>query len=212
MFNLLVVFAEIGNLKFNNLNLVYDIEATSLITEIGPFTVEPKIPRAKTYKIKDKFYGKVYPEMIELSIKDYESQMIILDSLIQPTVSTYSKKVQKITGIKPEMLKDKPTIDKIRAVLEKKMKNFKNCLMMAHNGNRFDNHLMLYEHLIDPTKISFLDTLSIIPIHLQDNKKLSNKSLEHIYFKLFKEKYPAHRAMSDVNALIRIMQKLKIKF
>ena len=84
--------------------------------------------------------------------------------------------------------------------------------MMAHNGNRFDNGIILYDKLVDPQKISFLDTLSIIPIHLPNNMKLKSKSLGEIYFKLFNKKFDAHRAMNDVDALIEIMRYLKIDF
>ena len=92
------------------------------------------------------------------------------------------------------------------------MKNFKNCKLMAHNGTRFDNRIMLHEKLIDSQKISFLDTLSIIPIHMPINIKLTKKKLGAIYKQLFGEKFNAHRAMSDVNALIKIMKYLNIQF
>ncbi len=41
-------------------------------------------------------------------------------------------------------------------------------------------------------------------------KKLKSKSLGGIYQSLFDESFKAHRAMDDVNALIRIMLNLNI--
>lgn len=92
------------------------------------------------------------------------------------------------------------------------MKNFINCKMMSHNGKMFDDNIITYDNLIDSLKISFLDTLSIIPIHLPNNIKLESKSLGKIYIKLFNKTFKAHRAMADVDALIKIMRFLDVKF
>lgn len=211
MFNLLIVLAEAGNLRFNDMNLVYDLETTDKIKTFGPLQYKPIIPRSELYQKNGKFYGKIYPEITEIAIKDYETGMILIDTLVKPQRSA-SQLVQNITGITTNMLKNKPDINRIRSVLEQKMKNFVNCKMMAHNGGRFDDFIMLYEKLIDPNKISFLDTMSIIPIHLPPKVKLEKKNLGHIYFKLFGRKFKAHRAMADVNALIEIMKFLAINF
>ena len=137
--------------------------------------------------------------------------MVLLNTLIKPNQQIMPH-IQKITGISNSMLTNKPNINTIRLILEKKMKNFFNCKMMAHNGNRFDDCIMLYDKLVDTNKISFLDTLSIIPIHLPPNNKLTSKNLGNIYFALFGKNFPAHRAMNDVNALIKIMKYLKVFF
>jgi len=209
MFNLLIILADIGNLNFNNLNLVYDLESNGAIETIGPFDYKPIISRTQIYKVKNKFYGKKYPEIIEIAIKDYDTGMVLLNTLVKPK-NSIPPWIQKLTGIKPSMLIDKPSIESIKLVLDKKMKNFINCKMMAHNGNCFDNRLMLCDKLTDPLKISFLDTLSIIPIHMPH--KLESKSLGNIYKNLFKKSFDAHRAMADVDALIKIMRFLKIEF
>ena len=211
MFNLLISLANVGNLKFNNLNLVYDLETTDMLKFIGPYNYKPFIPRTIISQRNSKYYGKTYPEIIEISIKDYDTGMILLDTMVKP-IGSINSDVQELTGIKPLMVINKPNIDTIRLVLKKKMEDFSNCKMMAHNGNRFDNDIILYEKLIDPQKISFLDTLSIIPIHLPSNIKLESKSLGKIYFKLFGKNFNAHRAMSDVDALIEIMRYLNIEF
>lgn len=211
MFNILLIIAETGNLTFQNLNLVYDLETTDIIKVVGPFMRKPTISRCLFTNKNNKFYGQIFPEITEIAIKDYDTNMILLNTLVKPN-GGIPIEVQKITGITPTMLIDKRNIDTIRFILEKKMKNFVNCKMMSHNCNRFDGPIMLYEKLIDTKRISFLDTLSIIPIHLPSYIKLENKKLETIYFQLFGKKFSAHRAMADVNALIKIMKHLKIDF
>ncbi len=210
MFDLLIMLAEIGNLCFDKMNLVYDLEATNLITSKGPFNHRPTIPRGIVTKRGFKYYAEVYPEIIEISIKDYDTEMVLLNTLVKPNMSI-NKEVEKLTGITPAMLEKQPCINTIRNLLENKMKRFINCKMMAHNGTRFDNKIMLYDKLIGQ-QVSFLDTLSIIPIHLPVNMKLKKKNLGCIYHQLFGKTFNAHRAMADVNALIRIMKHLQVKF
>jgi len=215
MFNLLIMLADIGNLNFNNLNLVYDLEANASTKTIGPLTYKPinptNPPHSQVFKKDGKFFIKIHPEITEIAIKDYDTGMVLLDTLVK-TNNPIAMWVQKLTGIKPEMLIGKPKIDIVRLVLEKKMKNFTNCKMISHNGFKFDSNMILYDNLVNPTKVSFLDTLSIVPIHWPNNAKLESKSLKNIYFELFKKNFAAHRAMADVDALIKIMQHLKIEF
>ena len=212
MFNLLIILAEIGGLTFNDLNLVFDLETADAIATVGPFDRKPiNIPRSNIMKKGNKFIGKIYPEITEITIKDYDTGMTLIDTLVKPK-GPIKLVVQKLTGITPSMLIGKPDINKVRTILKHKMKNFSNCKMLAHNGTCFDNPIVLYDKLVDPQKVSFLDTLSIIPIHLPCGIKLDSKSLGNIYMKLFGTKFNAHRAASDVDALIKIMRFLKIEF
>ena len=214
MFDLLNMLADIGNLHFNDLNLVYDLETTNKILPISSeecLKEPPNIPRSKTYKKNDIYIGKIYPEITEITIKDYDTGMTILDTLVKP-YGDINPEAQKITGIKLEHLINKPTIDTIRKIMNTKMKNIEKCKMIAHGGCRFDNEIIQYDKLIDPNKILFLDSLSIIPIHLPASIDLVNKKLSNIYFQIFGKKFKAHRAKADVNALIKIMQYLKIQF
>lgn len=211
MFNILLIMAESGNLKFRNLNLVYDLETTGMIRNVGPYNSKPKIPRCSFNRKNNKYYGQILPEITEIAIRDYDTGMVLLNTLVKP----YGKiqlEAQKKTGITLAMLADKPRIETVRYILEKKMKNFVDCKMMSHNGTRFDRLIMVHEKLVDSNRVSFLDTLSIIPIHLPPYIKLENKKLKTIYHQLFGKDFVAHRAMADVNALIKIMRYLKIEF
>lgn len=211
MFNLLIILSNVGNLKFNCLNLVYDLEATNLIQVQGPFLYQLFGPRIETTKKENKFYAKIYPEIIEIAVKDYDTGMILIDTLVKPNTDI-NIEVQKLTGISNADVATSPDISTVRLVMEKKMKNFVNCKMMAHNGINFDNKIMLFDKLVDPQNVVFCDTLNLIPIHMPTNVKLCKKNLKEIYQSLFHKDFNAHRAMSDVNALIEIMKFLKIKF
>lgn len=212
MFNILSILSEVGGLKFKNLNLVYDLETTDMIKKQGPIIREPYGAfRTVCKKVQSKYYTTTYPEIIEIAIKDYDTEMIILNSMVKPSKQIHPD-VVKLTGIRTESLKNEPNIDFIRGVLENKMKNFTCCKMMAHNGAGFDDKIMIYDKLVDLNKVGFLDTMSIIPIHLNSGDKLEGKSVVKIYEYLFKKGFVAHRAMEDVDALIKIMKYLQIKF
>ena len=209
MFNLLITISQIGNLKFNDLNLVFDLETTDRINKVGPLKYKPTIDRGYFYKRDNGYVGEVLPEIIEIAIKDYDTGMILIDTLVKPS-KPIRQIISDLTGVTNEMLRDVPVLSDVRKVLRQKMKNFANYRMMAHNGCGFDNKIVLYDKLVDKEIVTFLDTMSIIPIHLKDHLKLESKALGEIYKVLFDRQFKAHRAMSDVNALIKIMKYLKV--
>ena len=207
MFNLLNTLASIGGLTFNNLNLIYDTETTNLIKTVGPFNVKQTFARGVSFMRNNKHYVEVYPEIIELSIKDYDTGLVIIDTLIRPQYRI-TKTITECTGITNEMLENKIDIQDLKQAMEIKFDHIRKSKLLAHNGKRFDDKLMIYERLINARRIEFIDTLYLIPVHISNKDKLASKSLLSIYKQLFGTEYPAHRAMSDVDALIKIMQKL----
>jgi hypothetical protein len=82
---------------------------------------------------------------------------------------------------------------------------------MAHNGNSYDHRIMKYYKLF-LDKVDLMDTQIIIPIHMPNGAILKSKKLTLIYDQLFASNFNAHRAMNDVDALIKIMKHLKIMF
>ncbi len=211
MFTILNTLAKVGGLTFSGMNLVYDLETTGAIENQGPFEHKPVIQRSQIYFRNNKYHAIIYPEIIEIAIKDYETGLIIMNKLVKAN-STLTLGIQNITGITPNMLVGQPTLDQIKVELEDKLKLFTACNMLAHNGNSFDNKIMLFYKLLNPQQVFFIDTLSVIPVHMESNSKLDKKNLSAIYYQLFKEKFHAHRAMNDVDALIKIMKYLKIEF
>lgn len=211
MFKLLLTLAQTGNLSFDKLNLVYDLETTDRIKQAGLSNTKLVGPNLECYFKDSKYYATVYPEIMEISIKDYDTGLVIMNTLVS-TKRPPVEEVQKITNITPAMLKGKPTFIEMKQTLDSITKHFTNCNLMAHNGNSFDNKIMRFNKLFDPNKTNFLDTINIIPMHLPLGTKLESKSMGNLYQYFFGKKFIAHRAMNDVIALIKIMKHLKITF
>jgi DNA polymerase III alpha subunit (gram-positive type) len=195
MFHLLNELAKEGEIMFHDLTIVYDFETTGLIQRTPNKTI--------------------YPEIIEMSACDYETGLIIIDYVVKPT-KKLENFISELTGITQKMIDktglsfdefSKRTIDRFSRISESRL--------IAHNGTLFDHPILKYYELIKFNLIDgfdFLDSMSLIPVHLPDGEKLTSKKLVEIYKYLFQADFSAHRAMSDVNALIRIMRHLNIHF
>lgn len=185
LFELMNILAETGDLKWNGLNIVYDLETTS-----------------------GSFNDGAFPEIIEIAMKDYQTDMIIFNSLVKPTLPI-TPNITAITGITNQLVKDAISQNEFFKKLKHTLRFFDKNHFLAHNGKIFDDRIMNHYKLL-PSNSEFLDTLSLVPIHCK--KKLEEgKSLSAIHKQLLGKVFPAHRAMNDVDALIRIMWFLKIK-
>lgn len=209
MFNLLIIMADVGRLTFRNMNLVYDLETNGLIRTVN--ATKQISTRSYTVMVKDRMYVKIIPNIIEITIKDYDTSMTLIDTLINPQ-ELLQNHISGLTGIDDNLLQSKPKLCQVRHILCKKMARFVNYKLMAHNGNGFDNIIMKYDKLVDPLQTTFIDTFVIIPMHLPPQIKLTKRNLGAIYFLLFGINYKAHRSMADVDALIKIMRYLHIEF
>lgn len=212
LFTILNMLADTGNLKFSNMNLIYDLETTDKMKFHGPFTYKPEAVRGKVFQKGLVFHAETYPEITEIAIVDYDTEMIIINQLVKPR-TTVNPEVELLTGIWNRMLTDCDDIHIVRSRLEFKLKYFApGSKLLAHNGKCFDDKIMICDGLIDLQKFSFLDTMSVIPIHMPTDTQLSKKSVGEIYLQLFGKKFTAHRAMADVTALIKIMKYLNVEF
>lgn len=212
MFDILNIFAGTGNLKFSDMVLVYDLETTNKILFHGPFNYKPDTTRGRVWVKNNMFYAETYPDITEIAIVDYDTDMIIINQLVKSKTPIIPE-VERLTGIWNRMLVDKNDINVIRSILDSKFKNFSTgSKLLAHNGTCFDNKIMICDNLIDQKKITFLDTMSVIPIHMPIHTQLVKKSVGEIYKQLLGGTFDAHRAMSDVVALIKIMKHLEIQF
>ena len=198
-----------GNLKFDSMKLVYDLETTGRIEQLVGKQSGHRIDCKQIGFNPDKFFTTKYPEIIEIAIRDYDTKMIIYNKLIKPSVKI-SYVITNITGITNDMLSDKMDFDTFKVEFVQLMKLFCHTFFLAHNGNGFDNKIMLYDKLLDSQQVEFIDTMSLIPIHMPLGEKLDEKNLSSIYANVVGGKFNAHRAMSDVDALIKIMNKLGI--
>lgn len=213
LFDLMNTIAKAGNLKFSHMNLVYDLETTDKIlfsSAMNPTQLQ-LIPRGRTWMKEGKYVAEIYPDIIEIAIRDYETKMIIINELVKPNQSI-NPEVVKLTGITDQMVINADSIHIIKERLDSKLSNFVNSKLLAHNGKCFDDKIVLYDKLIDPKKFTFMDTMSVIPIHMPINESLVKKSVTEIYKQLFDKTFVAHRAMGDVDALIKIMIWLNIQF
>jgi DNA polymerase III epsilon subunit-like protein len=212
MFNILNIFAETGNLKFSDMTLIYDLETTNQIQFHGPMNFKPDVIRGRVWQKGTVFHAETYPEITEIAIRDYDTNMIILNQLVKPRGQVHPE-VERLTGIWNRMLVDKDNIDQVRSILESKFKYFGNgSKLLAHNGTCFDHKIIQCDRLVDPLKFTLMDTMSLIPIHMKGHDQLKKKSVVEMYKQLFGKKFVAHRAMADVIALIRIMKHLDICF
>lgn len=211
MFKLMKHICIAGNLFFDSMKLVYDLETTDRINSQRTFSIENKLrTEYKQCGINPPAYmAFTYPEIIEIAIRDYDTDMIIYNRLVKPT-HPISNLISNLTGITNEMLSNQMSQDEFKKEFIDLMKLFSHSFFMAHNGISFDNKIMLYEKLLDPQEVEFIDTMHLIPIHMPMYDELAEKNVSYIYSKIVGGKFNAHRAMSDVNALIKIMRKLKI--
>jgi len=209
LFKLLNTLADAGDLKWNNLNIVYDLETTGRIERIPiPGFQKPQLgPRQAVYKKGNEWILETYPEIIEIAMKDYQSQMVIYTQLVKSS-GLLPSVITEITGITSDLLERKGILQaEFKDNFIHVMKRFAKNKFLAHNGKAFDDKIMNFYKLL-PEPSEFIDTLSLIPIHYDD--KFDAKNLSAMYEQLFGEKFKAHRAMADVNALIRIMWFMKI--
>jgi DNA polymerase III epsilon subunit-like protein len=190
MWKILNLVSDKCNLKFNNLHLIYDLETTGLIT-------------SKNGK-------QVMPEIIQISIRDYDTGMIVYNYHNRP-VNPVSDFICKLVNVNAEMLASKPDISKTKSWLATQLRNVFNVTMYAHNGIYFDAAIMKHYNLIPSTiKIEWKDTIAIIRSHY--NGSLKSYSLGNVYQAFFNEPILAqHTALADVDALIRILRHLGVK-
>jgi hypothetical protein len=197
MFKILNLIADQCHLKFADMDLIYDLETTGLIQQ------------------DEKGDDDVYPDITQLTIRDYETYMIVYNHHVKPN-KPIPKFIEELTHITNEMVKDKPSIDKTRDMLAIQLRNMLTTKMYAHNGIWFDARVMKHHDLIPATVyVNWLDTIPIMKMFykLRYKSDLAKKGLGAVYKTLFDEEIKQqHTAIGDVNAIIRILHQLAIDF
>ena len=112
-------------------------------------------------------------------------------------------RVQEITHITDDMVKDAPTIDE---VLPKILEFFGDSVLVAHNAN-FDTSFIRYacEQRNIPFENTYLDTLALAKVIYPDFTKYK---LGIIAEKLGIKVENAHRALDDVNTTVQVFNKM----
>lgn len=152
------------------------------------------------------------PEIIEIyaTTIDLDTGEVgeTIHSLVKPR-KPLVEKTTTITGITPEMLADAPSFseiaDKLIGLLEKAD------AVIAHNAT-FDCDMVEIELERIGRKIKWPQTICTVEqsMHYPRNRKSVRLKLSELYEFLFPgERFVAHRADSDVNALVRICVEMR---
>ena len=147
--------------------------------------------------------------IIEIAARDSDGNTF--QELVDPE-RTISEKIQSITHITNEMVKGKRTIEHVlrdfvyfclhnKDGIKRKLKKIYLC---AHNCNAFDKIFLernLFRSELSIPKWKYLDTLHLAQYLLRDHRSHSLRNL-CFYWNLVQKN--AHRAMSDVDDMIKI--------
>lgn len=179
------IISDITNMKIKNTVIAYDTETTGLIDRSKPETLG-------------------FPEIIQLSMVEYYTGMIVYNNYVS-IAGTISPFITELTKITNEMIHDKPDIDQTRKILNKKMRNYGNIKLCAHNGKAFDDLLMRHYKLLGACNIDFIDTKLLFRLYFNDKKQ--SMKLTTLYNTIFGKDFTgAHSAINDVYALIDIIR------
>lgn len=200
MFKIFNILLDVSGLSFNNLNVVYDLETTGLI--------EYKQGANRFYPKKDDIIK--IPEILQITMKDYDDGLLLYNKHVKVS-GKIDDLISELTGITEDKINKCPNIDKTKRWLGIQLRNTKSIRLIAHNGNMFDNIITRHYKLIpDKISVSYYDTLNLIPLHMK-NEKIESKKLTKLYESVIGKKLVnAHNSLTDVNALIEIMNKLNV--
>ena len=143
-------------------------------------------------------------KITEIGIIKYKDGEIIdkFESFVNPE-KPIPMKVQEITNITDEMVKDAPTIEQI---LPKVMEFFGDSVLVAHNAD-FDTGFIRYNCQLQniPFENTYLDTLQLAKELYPDFTKYK---LGIIAEKLGIKVEVAHRALDDVETTVKVLAKM----
>ena len=143
-------------------------------------------------------------KITEIGIIKYKDGEIIdkFESFVNPE-KPIPMKVQEITNITDEMVKDAPTIEQI---LPKVMEFFGDSVLVAHNAD-FDTGFIRYNCQLQniPFENTYLDTLQLAKELYPDFTKYK---LGIIAEKLGIKVEVAHRALDDVETTVKVLTKM----
>lgn len=155
-----------------------------------------------------------YDNIIEYSfVKEDPQDLTYISELVNPLVK-FENKITQITGIHPDELDDKPSINYYLPEIMHYINKERNVYLIAHNCDSFDklfiiNTIKNYNMLNPKNKISyehlkFIDTIHLAKKVLPQIKNYSLKNLAN-YFNI---KNGTHRALSDTICLREIYHEL----
>lgn len=185
-FSLLRYLCDTTKIKLHDLLFVYDLETTC--------------EYASTCDIIERYFV------------EYNLNFVLSQGLVQEIVP---QKITDLTGITQQMVNcegDSPSIlrEEISDISEK---YFHNPGFMAHNGSSFDHKILVNKGYLDPNKVKFLDSKTIIRMLAETDTY--SMDLTNTYKTIMKcKELPgnAHRADSDVNMLLEILREVNFEY
>ena len=195
--------------KANGIKIIYGVEAY-IVNDRSEVMTNVKINQTledSTYCVFDlETTGTSFrtDSITEVGIMKVKNGEVIdtFESFVNPE-RHIPEKVQEITHITDDMVKDAPTIDEI---LPKIMDFFGDSILVAHNAN-FDTSFIRYA--CEQRNLSFdntyLDTLALAKVLYPDFTKYK---LGIIAEKLGIKVENAHRALDDVNTTVQVFNKM----
>jgi len=186
IYELLKILSLSINKKLENMIFIYDLKTT------GTSYSNKKI------------------DIIERHFEEYYTYIIPSSGLIKPvSVPFIPFEITALTGINKEMVdKEGNTMEQFKIEIDELFKYCKMPIFIAHNGNSFDHKVLIDKKIFSYDKCKFLDSKIIIRLFLNDS--ITSKSLEDIFYFLFKHKPVTQRAKTDVKMLISIFKKLDV--
>ncbi len=121
----------------------------------------------------------------------------------------YSKDYYRKKGTGRPTKKDRRDIYDFYEEMDSIFTYCENPIFVAHNGNSFDHKILLQKQILKPNKCRLLDSRIILRLFLE--KEIAQKSLSAIFEYLYGYVPVAHRAQNDVQMMLLIFKKLKIK-
>ena len=186
-YELLKLLSIVLKQKLNNMIFFYDLETTGLLT------------------------GDEDVDIIDRHFEEFSTSCVPSSGLIKPKKNKcLSFEISSLTGITDENLKRYgSSLEDFYEEIDSIFIYCDNPIFVAHNGNSFDHKLLIQKQILKPNKCRLLDSRVILRLFLE--KDIAQKSLGNIFHYLYGYNPVAHRAQNDVQMMLLIFKKLKIK-
>ena len=150
-------------------------------------------------------------DIIDRHFEEYTTEIVPSSGLLKPVMVPFIPfEITKLTGITKEMVVESG--DRYEQFVREMKDIMDYCfypIFISHNGENFDQKIMIQKNLLQEDKVRLLDSRMIIRLFL-NHREYAEKSLSEIFGYLFKFVPASNRAQSDVKMLISIFKKLDI--
>jgi DNA polymerase III alpha subunit (gram-positive type) len=190
LLNTLCDLLSIKHIKFNYLTILYDLETTGLNTNTD--------------------------KVVQIYAEETLFESVIVNTLVNPEMKI-PEVVINIHHITDEMVKNQPTIEKVKKMLDYKLRNVNKKEIWAHNGNWFD-HKISRRYQLFGDNILESDSKIALGKLVNNNYNAIRRSLalQSLYNDYLAEDDKRdgkiinfHNAKTDVDVMKRLLKKFK---